>query len=89
MAREDVKLKEARGGQLVQMWVETLDYGQLTEGETEEVLALWCNEDGEVSITFPESETPATRAYVAGDMVTFMSPVSVSITSGTFSFMVQ
>ena len=88
MAAEDIKLKEGRGGQLAQMWVESAGNGQLTTGTVEKVTALWCNDDGTVAITFPGVATAENRAYVLGDMVAFDKSVSVAITGGTFSFMV-
>lgn len=92
MPKGDLKLKRGWDGQLAQIWVESAGNGQLTSGTKTGVVALWCNDSGEVTITFPEdSENPETRTYTAGDMVAFETAVSVAITesSGTFSFMVQ
>ena len=89
MGKGDIKLKEGRGGQLAQIWVEEpTDNGRLTTGTVEDVTALWCNDDGTVAITFPGIEVAKNRTYVSGDMVAFDHPVSVAITTGTFSFMV-
>lgn len=89
MASGDLRLKSDSNGQIAQMWVETPGNGQLTSGTKEGVTALWCNAAGNVTITFPGSD-PESRAYAAGDMVTFPGTVSVAIEadSGTFSFMV-
>ena len=88
MGAGDIKLKEGRGGQLAQIWVESADNGQLTTGTVEKVTALWCNDDGTVAITFPGVEGAKNRTYAIGDMVAFDNPVSVTISGGTFSFMV-
>lgn len=87
MAAGDLKLKEGRGGQLAQMWVESAGNGQLTTGTVEHVTALWCNAYGAVSITEPGGSAYS-RTYYDGDQVCFASSASVTINSGTFSFMV-
>lgn len=89
MGAGDLRLKEGRGGQLAQMWVESAGNGQLTAGTVEDVIALWCNDDGTVSIAFPGVAEAKTRTYASGDMVAFDKPVSIAITIGTFSFMVS
>lgn len=85
-----LKMNEGRNGQIVNIWVETPGKSQLTSGTINGVTSLWCNMAGDVEITFNGYESSEDRTYSDGDMVSFYpGPVSVHITSGTFSFMVM
>ena len=65
----------------------TLRHGrtQVASGTHSGVNALYCHEDGSLSISFPEGDE--THTFVAGDCFGFGRAVAVTITSGTWSFM--
>lgn len=57
-----------------------------TSGASVALHSIFCVEDGELVITWPDSETPKTVTFVSGDCLTFPFGVTVdfSATTGIF-----
>ena len=55
-------------------------------GEVSGIYLIHCAVDGDVSITFSDSVTPATVSFVAGDQFSFSFGVTIDFTgtAGTF-----
>lgn len=76
-------------GSTLQIW--TAEYGKSakTSGTVSNVIAIWCHVPGSISVTFTGNAIPETWTHLAdGDQIGLMPKASVTITSGTWSFMV-
>ena len=76
-------------GHPLQIWVAEPSKSNLTSGTITNVIAIWCHSAGTIDVTFSGESSAETWAQLYdGDQVGLMPKASVSITSGTWSFMV-
>lgn len=73
-------------GQYGQVFPIIKDQTQLTTGNVDGVLLVWCHSAGSIDVTFPGDSSAVTLTFSDGDQFGFMLPSTVSITSGTWSF---
>lgn len=80
-------LARATGGYVLQVF--PLLYGKVnkTDGTHTGISMVYCASDGNLSVLWPDNETPATVACVAGDVFSVQTATSVTVSSGTFHLM--
>ena len=76
-------------GTTLQIWVAEPGMSNLTTGTITNVISIWCHSAGTLEVTFAGEESTETWDQLTdGDQIGLMPKASVTITSGTWSFMV-
>lgn len=77
-------LARATGGYVLQVF--PLLYGKVNveSGAHLGISMVYCAADGNLSVLWPDNETPATVACVAGEVFSVQTATSVTVSTGTF-----